>query len=88
MISVNLFRSLPDSSSILHSISNTREEHLREIFSNYGVVKRVKLNVRDRTAISQGIAFVEMASNEEAMDAIDHLDGSQIDGMAIRLYYQ
>ena len=27
-------------------------------------------------------------SNEEAMDAIDHLDGSQIDGIAIRLYYQ
>ena len=51
---------------IFHSISNTSEEHLREIFSNYGVVKRVKLNVRDRTAISQGIAFVEMASNEEA----------------------
>lgn len=66
--------------SILHSISNTREEHLREIFSNYGVVKRVKLNVRDNTAISQGIAIVEMASNEEALDAIDHLDGSQIDG--------
>lgn len=59
---------------------NTTEDHLREIFGNYGVVKKVKINKRDNTALSQGIGFVEMNTQEEADLAIDHLDGSQIDG--------
>lgn len=62
---------------------NTNESHLREIFSNYGVVKRVKIVRRDRTAISQGIGFIEM-NEEDADKAIDYLDGSQIDGFVMR----
>ena len=60
--------------------SNTNWNHLREIFGNYGVVKRVKIQRRDSTMISQGIGFVEMSSQEEANLAMDYLDGSQIDG--------
>ena len=59
---------------------NTKEGHLREIFGNYGVVKRVKVERRDGTAISQGIGFVELGCEEDANRAIEYLDGSQIDG--------
>ena len=59
---------------------NTKEGHLREIFGNYGVVKRVKVERRDGTAISQGIGFVELGCEEDANRAIKYLDGSQIDG--------
>ena len=65
---------------LLLLLRNTNEEHLKEIFGNYGVVKRAKINRRDNTAISQGIGFVEMNTEEEGALAIDHLDGSQIDG--------
>ena len=40
----------------------------------------MKLLRRDQTAISQGVGLVEMNSEEEAMRAMDYLDGSQIDG--------
>ncbi|KAK8825752.1 hypothetical protein WA577_000922, partial [Blastocystis sp. JDR] len=59
---------------------NTNEAHLREIFRNYGIVKRVRVNRRDGTAISQGIGYVEMSTKEEATTALEYMDGAQIDG--------
>ena len=59
---------------------------MREIFGNYGVVKRVKVERRDGTAISQGIGFVELGCEEDANRAMEYLDGSQIDGSAFALY--
>ena len=53
---------------------------MREIFRNYGIVKRVKVNRRDGTAISQGIGYVEMSTKEEATTALEYMDGAQIDG--------
>ena len=49
-------------------------------------MKRVKIQRRDSTMISQGIGFVEMSSQDEANLAIDYLDGSQIDGSIIVLF--
>ncbi|KAK8803905.1 hypothetical protein WA588_005795, partial [Blastocystis sp. NMH] len=66
--------------------TNTKEGHLREIFGNYGVVKRVKVERRDGTAISQGIGFVELGCEEDANRAIEYLDGSQIDGVRVYVY--
>lgn len=40
----------------------------------------MRIQRRDGTAISQGIGFVEMSSQDEANTAMDYLDGSQIDG--------
>ena len=56
---------------------------MKEIFGNYGLVNRTKINRIDETAISQGLGYVEMASFDDAMRAIKYLDGSQIDGMII-----
>ncbi|OAO11840.1 hypothetical protein AV274_6453 [Blastocystis sp. ATCC 50177/Nand II] len=62
---------------------NTNEAHLREIFRNYGIVKRVRVNRRDGTAISQGIGYVEMSTKEEATTALEYMDGAQIDGVVV-----
>ncbi len=52
-----------------------RENALRELFSQYGTVERVKI-VKDRdTQKSKGYGFVEMPNNEEALKAIESLNG-------------
>lgn len=52
-----------------------RENTLRELFSQYGTVERVKI-VKDReTQRSKGYGFVEMPNEEEALKAIEALNG-------------
>ena len=51
------------------------------------MVRRVKLLRRDQTAISQGVGLVEMNSEEEALRAMDYLDGAQIDGKKLTQYF-
>jgi len=52
-----------------------RENSLRDLFSQYGVVERVKI-VKDReTKRSKGYGFVEMPNDEEAKRAIEALNG-------------
>lgn len=52
-----------------------RENGLRELFSQYGTVERVKI-VKDReTQRSKGYGFVEMPNDEEALKAIEALNG-------------
>ncbi len=52
-----------------------RENALRELFSQYGTVERVKI-VKDRdTQRSKGYGFVEMPNDEEALKAIEALNG-------------
>ncbi len=47
-----------------------RENSLRELFSQYGTVERVKI-VKDReTQRSKGYGFVEMPNDDEARRAI------------------
>ncbi|MCX8143652.1 MAG: RNA-binding protein [Bacteroidia bacterium] len=52
-----------------------RENSLRELFSQYGTVERVKI-VKDReTQRSKGYGFVEMPNDDEARRAIEALNG-------------
>ncbi len=52
-----------------------RENALRELFSQYGTVERVKI-VKDReTQRSKGYGFVEMPNDTEALNAIEALNG-------------
>jgi RNA recognition motif-containing protein len=52
-----------------------REKSLRELFSQYGTVERVKI-VKDReTQRSKGYGFVEMPNDDEARRAIEALNG-------------
>lgn len=64
---------------------HTTEETLVEMFSKFGAVKGVKIITDKNTGITRGFGFVEMASTEEAMEAIKALDGKEIQGRALRV---
>ncbi len=55
-----------------------KEEDLNDDFSNYGEVSSVKI-INDRvTGRAKGFAFVEMSNDDDALKAIEELDGSEL----------
>ena len=55
-----------------------QEEDVKDVFETYGEVTSVKL-ISDRvTGRAKGFGFVEMSNDQEALDAIENLDGSQL----------
>jgi RNA recognition motif-containing protein len=64
---------------------HTTEELLNEMFSKFGAVKAVKIVTDKNTGITRGFGFVEMTSMEEAFEAINKLDGKEIQGRALRV---
>ena len=58
----------------------TTEDELRQAFENYGQVTSVNI-IKDKfSGESRGFAFVEMASDEEAQEAMTKLNGFEING--------
>lgn len=54
----------------------TRNQDLKDLFENFGIVERAFI-VRDKkTKRSRGFGFVEMAKEEDARAAIDNLDNT------------
>ncbi len=51
------------------------EEQIRELFSRYGVVIDIHISMDKLSGVANGGAYVRM-NNEEAQNAIDHLNGS------------
>lgn len=57
-----------------------REEDLRQVLEEYGVVDSVKM-IKDReTGKSKGFAFVEMPNNAEGQKAIEELNEAEYEG--------
>lgn len=56
------------------------EENLQELFSAYGIVEAARVITDRYTGQSRGFGFVEMSSPDEAQQAIQALNGSQLDG--------
>ena len=55
-----------------------QEEDVKDVFETYGNVSSVKL-ISDRvTGRAKGFGFVEMENEQEALDAIENLDGFQL----------
>lgn len=61
----------------------TSSEELQEVFEAYGAVDSAKVITDHFTGKSKGFAFVEMANDDEAMNAIEALDNSDLDGATI-----
>jgi RNA recognition motif-containing protein len=60
---------------------SANEEQVRELFSqNNRTVTEVKLITDRDTGRPRGFGFVEMASAEEAQNAINDLNGHSLDG--------
>ena len=62
---------------------NTKEESLQELFAEAGTVQSVAIIVDKQTGRSKGFGFVEMSSDSEAAQAIELLNGRELDGRKI-----
>jgi RNA recognition motif-containing protein len=63
----------------------TSQEELKKEFLDFGEVLQIKLIKDWSTKDSKGYAFVEMASEQDALDAIEDLDGSIFGGCRLRV---
>jgi RNA recognition motif-containing protein len=61
------------------------EDQLREAFAAFGDVSSCKIIMDRATGQSKGFGFVEMASKEEAEEAIRQLDGTPLNGRNVRV---
>lgn len=55
------------------------------MFESYGAVDRVNIITDRDTGQSRGFAFVEMAGDAEAAQAINSLNGREFDGRALNV---
>jgi cold-inducible RNA-binding protein len=62
---------------------NTTELGLRDAFGQLGTVAETKLVMDRDTGRPRGFGFVEMSSDQEAQEAIQQLNGRELDGRAI-----
>ncbi|MDX1940110.1 MAG: RNA-binding protein [Saprospiraceae bacterium] len=62
---------------------STQSEDLQEAFEAYGAVDSAKVINDQFSGKSKGFGFVEMPNDDEAMNAIEALDNSDLDGNTI-----
>lgn len=64
---------------------SSTEDDLRETFGRHGTVDSVAVITDRETGRPRGFAFVEMAEESAAADAIRALDGSDLGGRNIKV---
>jgi RNA recognition motif-containing protein len=64
---------------------STTESRLSEIFGELGEVVSVNLITDRMSGRSKGFAFVEMAEESDAQQAIAELNGKDVDGRTIKV---
>ena len=62
---------------------DTQESDLLAAFEEYGPVDSVKIIMDKFTRKSKGFGFVEMPNDEEAREAIEGLNDTEVDGRTI-----
>lgn len=63
----------------------TSEEALRDAFAAYSSVASVKIITDKFSGESRGFGFVEFNDDAEAMQAIEDLDGYELDGKNLKI---
>ena len=61
----------------------TDEDTVRNLFQEYGEITEVKLLKDHYSGELRGFGFVTMPSDEEAQNAIDGLNGTELDGRSL-----
>jgi len=64
---------------------DTTEDTLRTLFGEFGEVESARVITDRYTGRSKGFAFVEMAAEDAAQEAISALNGKSVDGREIRV---
>ncbi len=65
---------------------NVTDELLENLFSAYGTVESVTLMINKITDLPEGFGFVEMSCESEAEEAIQNLNGIQVEGRTIKVH--
>ena len=60
-----------------------QEPNLREVFEEYGEVSSVKIITDKFSGRSKGFGFIEMPNDDEALSAIEELNGIELEGRSI-----
>src|SRR4051794_34402910 len=63
----------------------TDDEALRQAFSKYGEIAEAKVITDRETGRSRGFGFVSFASDNDAMTAMQEMDGKELDGRTIKV---
>jgi RNA recognition motif-containing protein len=63
------------------------EDQLREVFERYGKVESVRIMKDNETGRSRGFGFVDMENSQDAELAKNELNGTEIEGRALRVNY-
>jgi len=64
---------------------STSNDRLREVFAQVGNVESASVVTDRDTGQSRGFGFVEMASAEEAAQAVTKFNGQQVDGRTLKV---
>lgn len=64
---------------------NTKEESLKEFFSQVGTVVEAKIITDRMTGRSKGFGFITMETEEQAQKAVKELNGKELDGRTLRV---
>ncbi len=62
---------------------HTADDELRKLFEEFGAVSSAKVITDRETGRSRGFGFVEMASDDEAKEAIKNLNNKEVEGRAM-----
>lgn len=60
-----------------------QDNFLRELFENYGEVNSAKVIMDRMTGRSKGFGFVEMTNDQDGQNAINELNGKEVQGKAL-----
>jgi RNA recognition motif-containing protein len=61
------------------------EDDLREVFAEYGTIKRITLPIDRETGRMRGFAFVELEEDAQEDNAITELDGADWMGRQLKV---
>ena len=62
-----------------------RTEELKDVFAEAGEVVYAKVVTDQESGRSKGFAFVEMATDDQAAEAIEKLNGREVGGRALKV---
>ena len=62
-----------------------QDHELQQLFEEYGEVSSAKIIKDHESGRSRGFAFVEMPDDEAGMQAINELDGAEVQGRNLKV---
>ena len=64
---------------------DSTEDDIRQLFNAFGTVERVNVITDRESGRSRGFGFVRMPNEDEAQDAIEGLNGTQLQGRSLAI---